>query len=482
IEFAAERNEKLLNLYLKENYCKKIWINQMKQMIKENEIYICACGSALNDEGIKEFMYILHRLTITNYNDGEFKGRIYKIAHDKNGNKISHIKILSGNLKVKDELTYKCVDEKISEKINQIRIYNSNKYETANYAQAGQLIGVTGLDNSRAGQGLGNVENKVDYNMIPTLRSKAIFDSSMNVNEVIKAFNMLNEEDPSLKVDWNEELQEIHIQVMGAVQLEILEKIIRDRFDLSVEFGEPGIIYKETIKDTVCGYGHYEPLRHYAEVHLKIEAGARNGGIVFENLCHIDDLARGHQNLIKQYILEGDHKGLLTGSSLTDVKITLLTGRAHNKHTSGGDFREATSRALRQGLEKADNILLEPYYNFKIKIDSDNMGKVLSDIEKASGAFAPPETVGKKFIIRGSVPVSTFMNYPTKLAAFTGGKGVINLSFGGYDVCHNEDDVIEDINYDKNADMENSSSSVFCSKGQSYIVPWYEAEDKMHCL
>ncbi|WP_018248770.1 elongation factor G [Orenia marismortui] len=481
IEFMAERNDKLLELYLGANYSKEIWIAQMKKMIKENQLYLSASGSALHDQGIIQFFDNFHQLTETNYNDQSLKARIYKIGYDDQRNRISFMKILGGSIEVRDQLSYLDGEEKISEKISQLRVYNGENYQTVDSAEAGQLVGVMGLSKTKAGMGIGKVDSALAYNMIPTLRSKVIFDSSTNLKEVLTAFNILNDEDPSLQLSWEKELQEIQIKVMGPIQLEILKEVVKDRFDLEVEFGEPGIIYKETINDQVFGYGHFEPLKHYAEVHLKIESGVRDSGIIFENLAHVDDLSQGHQNLVEQHIFEKEHRGLLTGSPLTDLKISLVTGRGHNKHTSGGDFREATYRALRQGLEKADKILLEPYYGFKIKVGLDDMGRVLADIQKASGSFEPPETIEDKVIIKGKAPVATFMNYPTELLAFTSGKGMINLVFSGYDICHNQEEVIERINYDKDADVEYSSSSVFCAKGQGYVVPWYEAEEKMHC-
>jgi small GTP-binding protein len=486
IEFIAERNEELLELYMEDKYNKNVWISYMNKMIKHNHIYICGSGSALEDEGVFEFFDNLHKLT--NYKgDGgekdyrELKARIYKIHHDNNGNRITYMKILEGSLKVRDEITYSYNEDKLREKITSIRVYNGQKYNTRDIASVGQLIGVTGLSKTYAGQGIGNL-NEVKYNVTPTLKSKVNFDTSLNIKEVVKAFNILNEEDPSLKVSWDQKLQEIHIHVMGSIQLEILEKIVQERFGFVVKFEEPNILYKETINNEVIGYGHFEPLGHYAEVHLKIEVGKRNSGIEFVNLCHTDHLTKGNQNLVKYHIFEREHKGLLTGSDITDVKITLLTGRAHNKHTSGGDFRQATYRALRQGLEKADNVLLEPYYDFKIKVDLDYMGRVLSDIQKKHGIFEPPETIGDKTIIKGKAPVATFMNYSTELVAFTGGKGMINLVYGGYDICHNTEEVIEKINYDKNADIDYSSSSIFCSKGNAYVVSWQQAEEEMHCL
>ncbi|MEJ6950825.1 GTP-binding protein [Natronospora cellulosivora (SeqCode)] len=503
IEFVAERNDKLLELYLDGKYDKKLWIEEIKKMIKENNLYICSSGSALQDQGVIEFFDNFHHLTFSNYSDSKKKdlnmmkkesahkqkekdcayaARVYKIGHDDNANRITHMKILDGSINVRDEITYKFGEKEVSEKVNQVRIYNGKKYQAVERAEAGQLIGVLGLSKSKVGQGLGALLGKdAIYNMVPTLKSSLVYDSTLNVKEVLAAFNILNEEDPALKLSWEEELQEIQISVMGPIQLEILKAIVKDRFDISVDFAEPGIIYKETIKGEVIGYGHFEPLKHYAEVHLKIEAGKRDSGIVFENLAHVDDLSKGNQNLVRQHIFEREHKGLLTGSPLSDLKITLLTGAAHNKHTHGGDFREATYRALWQGLEKAEKILLEPYYGFKIKVDLDDMGRVMSDIEKASGSFEAPKTFADKAIIRGRAPVATFMNYPTELLAFTAGKGMINLVFAGYDICHNSEEIIEKIAYDKDAEREYSSSSVFCAKGKGYIVPWDQAEAKMHC-
>lgn len=482
IEFMAERDETLLELYMECRYEKELWISYMKKMIKENNMYVCSGGSALQDEGILEFFDNLHRLTETNYGGEEFKGQIYKIGHEKNGNKITYIKILSGSIKVRDEISYRSGEDELSEKITQMRIYNGPKYKTVDIASAGELVGIMGLSKTFAGLVLGDVYEEPVYNMIPTLKSNVIFDTSLNVKEVVKAFNLLNEEDPSLRVTWEEELGEIHIHVMGPIQLEILEKTVKNRFDFYVEFGEPKILYKETINGEIVGYGHFEPLGHYAEVHLKLESGERNSGIKYENLCHTDHLTKGNQNLVKHHIFERSHRGILTGSPLTDLKISLKTGRAHNKHTSGGDFRQATYRALRQGLEKADNILLEPYYDFKIKVNLNYMGRILADIQKFNGIFEPPETKGEKVIIKGRVPVATFMNYPTELIDITGGKGMINLVYGGYDICHNTEEVIEKISYDKNSDIEYSSSSIFCLKGKGYVVPWDKAEEEMHCL
>ncbi len=479
IEFIAERDEALLETYMEFGYDKDLWLKMLQTMIKENKVFAISSGSALKDTGIIEFFEKLDLLTATSYNDeNDFAAQVYKIRHDDSGNRVTFLKSLGGTLNVRDEVNY----GDNTEKVTQIRVYNGNKFKPVDRVHAGELFAVTGLTQASIGDGVGALKEKAMFDMIPTLKSKVIFDTSIHVKEVLRCFNLLDAEDPSLRVFWDEHVQEIHVHVMGVIQLEVLEQIIKERFSIDVSFGEPKILYKETIDTTVTGYGHFEPLKHYAEVHLSIEPAERNSGIQFENVCHANDLSIGHQNLVRSHLFERDHHGLLTGSALTDVKITLLTGRGHNEHTSGGDFREATFRALRQGLEKSKNTLLEPYYDFKIKVDLDNMGRVLSDIQQAHGSFDAPETIGEKVIVKGRVPVATFMNYSAPFASFTHGKGTLTLLFGGYDRCHNAEQVIGDIGYTKEADPEYSSTSIFCAKGKGYPVPWDEAEKAMHCL
>jgi translation elongation factor EF-G len=383
---------------------------------------------------------------------------------------------------VRDEIHYDFGDETLVEKITQIRMYNGTKFQTVDHVTAGDLFAVTGLSLASAGDGLGELKEKVNYEMVSALKSKVILESNINVKEVLRFFHILNAEDPALNVTWEEQSQEIHIHVMGIIQLEVLQQVVKDRFNLNVSFGEPEILYKETISSLVMGYGHFEPLGHYAEVHLKLEPAERNSGISFESVCHTDHLTVGTQNTIQSHLYEREHHGVLTGSPLTDIKITLVTGRAHNKHTSGGDFREAAYRALRQGLEKAQNILLEPFYNFKIKVDLDHMGKVLTDLQQAHGRFDPPITEGNKVFLTGKVPVATFMYYGPEFASLTQGKGTMNLVVGGYYPCHNQEEVIQRLQYNKDADPKYTSTSIFCSKGQGYSVSWEEAEAHMHCL
>ncbi len=484
IEFIAERDETLFEKYLEEGYEKDLWLNSMKRMIKENKIFPCLSGSALQDIGIESFLETLDMLTFTEYRDEEgFSGLVYKIRHDEQGNRLTYIKALSGNLKVRESISIGTDENSIYEKASQIRLYNGSKFETVDRVSAGELFAVTGFSSASIGQVLGASKEKIKYELVPTLKSKVIFDEAVNVKEVLSYFKILEAEDPTLNIIWDERLKEIQVHIMGTIQLEVLKQLVEERFSLSVDFGPCELLYKETILSESKGYGHFEPLGHYAEVHLKLEPGERNSGITFENICHVDDLTIGNQNLIRTHIYEREHHGILTGSPVTDLKITLLTGRAHNKHTSGGDFREATFRALRQGLENVKNILLEPYYSFKIEVDIDYMGKVISDIQKLNGSFEAPETYHSKAIITGRGPVATFMDYGMEFTSLTKGKGKINFTFDGYDICHNnEDEVIEKIGYDKNADIEYTSTSIFCSKGQAFLVSFDEAEKYMHCL
>jgi ribosomal protection tetracycline resistance protein len=483
IEFIAERDEGLLEKYMEDDYDYELWMKAMRLMIKENKLFPCCNGSALQDIGVKDFLEKLDALTFTNYYDGlPFAGRVYKIRHDKSGARVTYIKALSGALKVRDEISYGDEENRIYEKATQIRSYNGSKFKALDIVNAGEIFAVTGLSEAAVGDGLGALSEKATYEMVPTLKSKVIFDETLNPKDVLKCFKILDAEDPSLNVTWEESLQEIHISVMGVIQLEILEQLVKERFNFTVSFGTPEILYKETIDSMTMGYGHFEPLKHYAEVHLKLEPGERGSGISFESLCHTDNLTRGNQNVIRHHIFEREHHGILTGSPVTDIKVTLMTGRDHNKHTHGGDFREATFRALRQALEKSLNVLLEPYYDFKIRVELEHMGKVISDIQSAKGNFNSPRNIGSKVVITGKVPVATFMNYSTELASFTQGKGTLSLLFGGYHLCHNEAKVIERKSYNKNADPEYTSSSIFCSKGQAFSVKWDEAESFMHCL
>lgn len=482
IEFIAGKDEELLNLYFEDNYNNQLWINKLKFLVKERQIFVASSGSALLDQGVREFLDIFNKLTMTNYELADiFTGKVFKIRYDEKGTRITYIKALSGLLKVKDELVYNLNGEEIREKVNEIRAYNGVKYEIKDVASAGEVFAVTGISNMKAGMDIG-IEDSTEEEMIPTLTAKVLYDSTVNIKEVLKYFKILESEEKTLNVQYDEILKEMHINVMGKIQLEVLKEIIQERFNLNVEFDKPEILYKETIGNEVNGYGHFEPLRHYAEVHLKLLPGERGEGIVFENRCHNDYLTPGQQNLIKTHIFEKKHRGILTGSEIDDIKVILITGRAHIKHTEGGDFREATKRALRQGLDSAENILLEPYYNFKIEVDNQLLGRVLSDVQKMNGTFNEQQSVGDRVIITGRGPVATFMDYSLEFQALSKGKGGLSLMYGGYDVCHNAEEVIERIGYNKDADPEYTSSSIFCAKGVGYSVKGDEVVNYMHCL
>ncbi|MGL5149336.1 MAG: GTP-binding protein [Clostridium sp.] len=482
IEGIAENYEELLEEYLENGYSKELWREKIIYGVNNIELYPVLSGSALNDIGVSETLEVMNELFKSKYNDNEeLKLSVFKIRHDNKGERVTFIKVLGGKIKVKDEITYNFNGEELKEKINSIRVYNGNRFIITNEAVAGDIVGVIGISSLKCGEGIG-IEGFNNFEMVPTLKGKVIYDEKLNPRDVYRDFRILESEEGTLNVSFNEENKEINISIMGKIQLDVLKEEVLERFSYNVDFGDPEIIYKETIKGEVYGYGHFEPLRHYSEVALKIEEGKRGEGIIFKSECHTDYLNYGHQNLIRTHIFEKPHKGILTGSTLTDVIITLVDGRAHNKHTSGGDFREATKRALWQGLEKAENIILEPYYEFKFEVDMDLMGRVLSDIQKMNGDFNEPVPIGDRIIVRGRGPVSSFMNYPLEFQAFTKGRGKINLKFLGYFECHNTEEVIEKIGYDKKAEREYTSTSIFCSKGEGFLVPFDKCEEYMHCL
>lgn len=495
--FLAERDEELLEAYLDERLTPEEWTNALIQLIRRGRIYPCLHGSALLDIGISDFLEKFDRLTVTDYASEEqaagekFAGTVYKIGHDANGTRLTYIKARQGSLGVREFVGYAGQasthdgDEQTfrEEKITGIRIYNGERYNQTDRVYAGDLFAAVGLTEARAGASVGELaDGSVPFEMTPTLTASVSFPPELPVKDVLRIFRMLEDEDPALGVIWEEELQELQIRVMGAIQLEVLTSVLQERFGLPVTFGTPEILYRETVAATVRGYGHFEPLKHYAEVHLDIQPGERGSGVVFADACHADELSVGYRNLVGQHVKEREHHGLLTGSPLTDVKVTLLIGRAHNKHTHGGDFREATFRALRQGLEKAENVLLEPCYRFRIRAELEHMGRIMADVQQAHGIFDPPETNETHLVLTGTAPAATFMGYSAELASFTKGKGMLSLTYGGYQPCHNTGEVIARRGYDKNADPLYTSSSIFCAKGAGYSVPWDEAEAAMHLL
>lgn len=489
IEFIAESDEELIERYLNNDYDEKIWIYKLKEKIKKCEIYPILRGSALHDIGIQEFLEKLDLLTYTEYkNDEDFIGKVYKVKYDESRKRITYVKAISGKMKVKDEISYIVDDDIHTEKINSIRIYNSNKFESINEVEAGQIFGVEGLSKANPGAALYKnfssdfYEADCELDMVPTLTSKVMFDKSLNVKEVLSIFQILQNEEPSLNIVWNENLKEIQVNIMGKIQLEVLKEILKSRFGLNIDFGKSEILYKETVKERTIGYGHFEPLGHYAEVQLIIEPGVRNSGIKFKSIAHTDNLTQGHQNLVKTNIFEKEHSGILCGYPVTDIEVTLINGRAHNKHTSGGDFRQATLRALRQGLEQVENEILEPFYKFKIEIGYEYIGRVISDIQKMNGEFDNPIINEDICIIEGRGPVATLMDYPLEIISFSKGSGSIVFIFDGYDVCHNKSEVISNKGYDKDSDIEYTSNSIFCSKGESYTIKGKDAKEFIHCL
>jgi len=488
-EFAAERDEDFMEAYLEEDhtvdYVQKTIIN----LIRHQQCFPVMKGSALKGEGIDTFLQVFSRLSLTSYEEGEkssFVGKVHKIRHDDRGNRLTFIKALSGKLQVKDEFTFEKDGEIYGEKINEIRIYNGQKYESKNMVSSGDVFAVTGFKTPTCGTILesGKIKSELsgNYHLVPTLQSKINIIDKTDSTVFMEKLRLLEAEDPMLAVSFQNESQQILVSVMGKIQLEVLQQLVAIRFGVTIDFEKPQVLYKETIEASVVGYGHFEPLRHYAEVQIRLEPSLRGEGITYDSECHVDDLPLNYQRLIENHVFEKDHKGVLTCSPLTDINIVLQNGRAHIKHTEGGDFREATYRAIRQGLEKAKSILLEPFYQFEIHVEESYVGRVISDIQRLRGTFKSQVKNNKSVCIRGRGPVDTFMEYSLELVSATKGNGSISFLFDGYDICQNTEEVIERIQYDKMRDTENISSSVFCAKGTSFVVSWNEAEDHMHTI
>lgn len=482
IEKIAESDEELLEEYIQGNLNNEFWLDELKNQIVNRNIYPCFTGSALQDIGIETFIKVFSKLTIDRkINTKELSAFVYKIKYDDKKQRWTYLKILNGELKVRNEIKYMKNSQETFEKITQIRKYSGSSFEEIPKAKSGELVAVSGITDLGIGESIGEKILQSSYDLKAALKSKIKILEGPSIKEVVPYFRELEEEDPSLNLDWRSETQSLNISVMGLIQLEVLKRIVPDRFNIKIDFEEPEILYKETIKNKVLGCGHFEPLKHYAEVHLMLEPIEKIDGLVYENQCHADHLTTGQQNLIGHHVLEKIHKGILIGAPLVGIKCTLTIGRAHNKHTNGGDFREATYRAIRQGLEQADNILLEPYYKLKIKVPIDHIGRVMTDLQKGCGKYHTPIMKGEYAWIEAKAPVSEFMTYGQTLAAFTQGKGSIQMVVDGYDVCHNQVQVLEQSNYDKTRDLEYTSSSVFCSKGQGYVVSWENAHEAMHC-
>lgn len=467
-------DEALLNQYYETETVKT---DDIINCIKDRKIFPCLFGSALKLTGVNAFLDCLYNYTEMPQYGSAFAGKVYKISEDK-GQRLTFLKITGGNLKVKEIL--QSDKNKNSEKINQIRIYSGEKFTAVDTASAGTICAVTGITFTKSGDGLG-IENSTGLPVLePVLTYKLNLPTDVDVHTALEKMRILENEDPQLKVVWNERLGEINVQLMGDIQLEILQAIIRDRFGIDAQFGKGNIIFKETISDTVEGVGHFEPLRHYAEVHLLLKPLKRDSGVVFKTGCKEDLLDKNWQRLILTHLYEKTHIGVLTGSPITDMEITLVSGRAHAKHTEGGDFRQATYRAVRQGLRSANSVLLEPVYEFTLEVPTENIGRAMMDIQRMSGSFNPPETVGDYSVINGTAPVSTMYDYSRDVMQYTHGKGKLMCALKGYEPCHNADEVIADIGYDCDADTDNPCDSVFCSHGAGYNVKWNEIKSHMH--
>lgn len=468
-ETIALNNEKLLDYYLEhQTLTKEMIIDEIYQ----RNLFPCFFGSALKIEGIDIFLNEFTNYVKEKQYPKQFQARVFKITHDKQGNKLTHLKITGGSLKVKEQVG--------NEKVDQIRIYSGDKYQLVNEVYAGDICAIKGFKNFEISQGLGNESTVNTPILSPYMDYRIILPENCNQHEALEKLLLLSKEDPQLHINYNNQSKEIHVELMGGIQVEILKNIISERFNLDVEFDHGNIIYKETILEPVEGVGHFEPLRHYAEVHLLLEPGKPGSGLEFAVDCKENVLATSYQRLVLSHLKEKEHIGVLTGSLITDMKITLISGRAHLKHTEGGDFREATYRALRQGLKATKSILLEPYFKFSLEIPVEYLSRAIYDIETMNGTFKLSKEQDEMAYLTGKAPVSKMQNYQSEVISYTKGKGRITLQIDGYYPCTSQEEIISKINYDSESDLENPTGSVFCSHGAGFNVKWDEVENYMH--
>lgn len=470
-------DEKLFEAYEKSELSDSL----ISDSIQKRNIFPCYFGSALKSEGVEELLRGIDRFALSLAYSKDFGAKVYKITRDERGERLTHLKITGGELKVKDVINgISKSGEAWSEKVNQIRVYSGAKYKSEPSAKSGTLCAVTGLTETYPGLGLGCERSDASAVLKPVLNYRVILPNGCDPASALAKFRILEQEEPQLDISWNSKKSEICFKIMGEIQLDVLKRIIRERFDMEVDFSYSSIAYLETINGDAVGVGHYEPLRHYAEVRLKLEALPRGSGIVFSSECSENSLAKNWQRLILTHLNEKQHLGVLTGSPLTDIKITLTAGRAHLKHTEGGDFRQATYRAVRQGLMRAESVLLEPWYDFKLEVPNDCIGRAMTDITNMGGSFFQPEARGDFSVISGSAPVSEMRNYHTEVVAYSRGLGKLSLLPGGYKECKSSEKVIESIGYDAESDLENTPDSVFCSHGAGFTVKWDEVESYCH--
>lgn len=470
MENLAMCDENLLDSFLELGY---IEAEKIISAISDRKVFPCYFGSALKMQGVDALLGGIEKYAqMPSYRE-EFGARIYKISRDAHGSRLTHMKITGGSLKVKMPLEN-------GEKVDQIRIYSGAGFETVDEVGVGRICAVTGLSKTRTGQGLGFEGRGAAPLLEPVLTYQIKLPEGTNVHDMFLKLKQLEEEEPQLQIVWNEELGEIHAKVMGEIQIEILKSLIAERFQVDVGFGTGNIVYKETIETMAEGVGHYEPLRHYAEVHLLLEPGKPGSGLLFESRCSEDDLDRNWQRLILTHLAEKIHRGVLIGAEITDMKISLVSGRAHTKHTEGGDFRQATYRAVRHGLKRARSVLLEPIYEYCLEIPSDKVGRAMADIQKMQGTFSAPKTEGNMTVITGTAPVVNMREYTSEVIAYTKGMGKLTCAPGGYAPCHNAEEVIEAAGYDSETDLDNPTGSIFCAHGAGVNVPWNEVTDYMH--
>ena len=476
-EDAAMSDEAVMEQYLDSG---EIDDDTLRSLTAQRKLFPCCFGAALRLDGVEEFLTVLERYAPRPVYGDEFAARIYKVGRDTQGKRLTYLKVTGGSLRVKQLLTGGSGEDVWEEKIDQIRIYSGTKFEPVDEVCAGSVCAVTGLTHTACGDTLGAQTQGHQPALEPVLNYQLILPDGVDAHTALEKLRQLQEEDPLLHIDWNARLQEIHIRLMGQVQLEILKSVIESRFGMAVEFGTGSIVYKETIAAPTQGVGHYEPLRHYAEVHLLLEPLPRGSGLQFATLVPEDDLDRNWQRLILTHLCEKAHLGVLTASPITDMRLTIIGGRAHLKHTEGGDFRQATYRAIRQGLMRAESILLEPWYDFRLEIPAENLGRAINDIQQMGGRFDAPETVGDIALLSGSASVAAMSNYWQSVTAYSRGRGRLTCSVRGYEPCHNAEEVIAAIGYDAEHDTENSPDSVFCDHGAGFVVKWDKVTEMAH--
>lgn len=468
-EEAAMAEEAAMEYFLEEG---NLPSDMIKELIAKRMVFPCYFGSALKMTGVAEFLEGVYQwIKLPSYYDN-FGAKVFKIARDEQNMRLTYLKVTGGTLKVRDLIG--------EEKVSQIRVYSGSKYEAIAEAEAGTVCAVIGLEHTKPGMVLGESTPSLLPLLEPVLSYKILLPEDVAPVQMLPKLRMLEEEEPELHIVWNEALQEIHAQIMGEVQIEIIQRMVLERFGVEIAFGTGNIVYKETILNTVEGVGHFEPLRHYAEVHLLLEPGELGSGMQFCTDCSEDILAKNWQRLILTHLEEKQHVGVLTGSEITDMKITLINGRAHTKHTEGGDFRQSTYRAVRQGLMQAESVLLEPYYDFRLELPQGLVGRAMTDIEKMYGSMTGPFMEGSSSVLTGSAPVVCMQNYQKEVNAYSRGEGKLTLTLGGYQPCHNTEEVCEKLGYDPDRDTRNPSSSVFCAHGAGFIVEWGQVEEYMH--